>query len=157
MSECFLTQDDSLWFCVKIILIGRPNASQYHPDHIPSKFPAVYKQSQPSVEQQSERMKRTFDRQLRVQQVISVQEAKKEQAEKESLKERQREQREARDAERKRKREEKKNEKQVRLAERQLKLQKAQEEREAKRNKGGRPNKLKRKRRKKLWNHRKKS
>ena len=78
-------------------------------------------------------MKRTFDRQLRVQQVISVQEAKKEQAEKESLKERQREQREVRDAERKRKREEKKNEKQVRLAERQSKLQKAQEEREAKR------------------------
>ena len=88
---------------MKFILIGRPNASQYHPDHIPSKFPAAYKQSQPSVEQQSERMKRTVDRQLRVQQAINVQEAKKEQAEKESLKERQREQREARDAERKRK------------------------------------------------------
>lgn len=78
-------------------------------------------------------MKRTIDRQLRVQQTINVQEAKKEQAEKESLKEREREQREERDAERKRKREEKENEKQVRLAERQLKLQKAQEEREAKR------------------------
>ena len=50
-----------------------PNTSQYHPDHIPSKFPTVYKQS---VEQQSERMKRTIDGQLRVQQAINVQEAK---------------------------------------------------------------------------------
>ena len=84
-------------------MIGRPNASQYHPDNIPSKFPALYKQSQPSVQQQSERLKRTFDRQLRVQQAINIQEAKKEQAEKESLKGREREQREEKDSERKRK------------------------------------------------------
>ena len=118
---------------MKIDLIGRPNASQFHPDHIPTKFPAVYKQSQPSVEQQSERIKRAIDRHLRVQQAINVQQVKKEDAEKESMKVRQREQREARDAERRRKREEKENEKQVKLAERQLKLQKAQVEQEAKR------------------------
>ena len=120
--------------CDLIYLTGQPNSSRFHPDHIPSKFPAVYKQSHASVEQQSERMKRTFDRQLRVQ-LATIQAAKKEQTEKQSLKENEREQREERVAERKRKREEKENEKQVRLAERQLKLQKAREEREAKREK----------------------
>ena len=70
-------------------------------------------------------MKWTINWQLRVQQAINVQEAKKKQAE---IIERQREQKEERDAERKRKREEKENKKQVRLVERQFKLQKAQEE-----------------------------
>ena len=119
---------------MKINLIGRPNASHFHPDHIPTKFPAVYKQSQPSVEQQSGRLKRAIDRQVRVQQAINVQQVKKD-AEKESMKERQREQSEARDAERRRKREEKENDEQVRLAERQLRLQKAKEQQEAKRGK----------------------
>ena len=84
------------------ILTGQPNASQYHPDYMPSKFPDVYKQTQPSTEQ-SERMKHTFDRQLRVQQA-SIQEARKKQAEKESLKGREREERDAK----RKKREEKK-------------------------------------------------
>ena len=74
-------------------MTGQPNASQYHPDYVPSKFPNVYKQTQPSTEQ-SERMKRTFDWQLRVQQA-SIQEARKKQGEKESLKEREREERDA--------------------------------------------------------------
>ena len=62
--------------------------SVYHPGYVPSKFPDVNKQTQPSIEQ-SERMKHIFDRQLRVQQA-SIQKAGKKQAEKESLRERKR-------------------------------------------------------------------
>ena len=43
--------DESLWFFAKINLVEWPNACQFHPDHIPAKFPAVYKQSQPYAPQ----------------------------------------------------------------------------------------------------------